>query len=59
MRDAIADVLEERLEQITHTLDKLKDDVRGLREDVKDLKADIGLIARTTALVSFHSDYAR
>ena len=37
MRDAITDVLEEHLEQITRTLDELKDDVRGLREDVKDL----------------------
>jgi len=52
MEDAIAAVLGGHLEQITNTLDDIK-------ADINTLKADVGIIARSAALVSFHSDFTR
>ena len=69
MRNAVADVLDRRLEDISRTLDKLKsmkDDVRIMKEDVRIMKEgirqltiDVALVGRTAALVSFHSNYTR
>ena len=83
MRNAVTNVLDGCLQEITHTLDGLKgmkndirlikdsvknieDDIRGMKQDIRDVKEDIrdlmvdvGLVARTAALVSFHSDYTR
>jgi len=52
MEEAVATVLGRHLEQITNALDDIK-------TDINTLKGDVSLIARSTALVSFHSNFTR
>jgi hypothetical protein len=52
MEDAVATVLGRHLERITDSLDAIQADITALKEDV-------GLIARSAALASFHSDFTR
>jgi hypothetical protein len=60
MQNAVTAVLDRHLEQITHSLDKLKDDIRIMKDNIRIMKdnirsiqADVGIVARTAALVSF------